>query len=95
MTGRTPNRELRPTDLLDISPSDALRLGLEEGSMVLIESRHGSATLPLHIDSAIRDGQLFATFQTPDLRLNALTGPYRDACVGTPEYKITAVRICQ
>jgi formate dehydrogenase major subunit len=94
MTGRTRNNELRPSDLLDISPSDARGLDLEDGRVIRVESRYGSAQLPVHIDSTIRAGQLFATFQTPDLRVNALTGPYRDARVGTPEYKITAVRLC-
>jgi len=36
---------------------------------------------------------VFATFHRPDLLLNAVTGPYRDAVTGTPEYKVTAVRL--
>ena len=56
-------------------------------------SRYGSAVLPVHVESGIAQGQLFATFQSPDIFLNALTGPHHDSVAGTPEYKVTAVRI--
>jgi formate dehydrogenase major subunit len=49
--------------------------------------------LTAHVDAAVQSGQLFATFHQPEVLLNALTGPHRDAVVGTPEYKVTAVRI--
>jgi formate dehydrogenase major subunit len=93
MTGRTRNVELRPTDTLDISPGDAGRLGIAAGDRIRITSRYGTAALPARITDAVRDGQVFATFHRPDLLLNAVTGPYRDAVTGTPEYKITAVRL--
>jgi formate dehydrogenase major subunit len=93
MTGRTPNQRLRPSDVLEMSPADAERLGLREGQMVRITSRYGSAALPLSITTTLNPGQLFATFQSPGILLNALTGPHRDGRVGTPEYKVTAVRV--
>jgi formate dehydrogenase major subunit len=93
MTGRTRNCELRPTDTLDIAPADALRLGIRDGALVRVTSRHGAATLPARLTDMVQDGQLFATFHRPDVRVNALTGPHRDAVTGTPEYKVTAVRV--
>jgi formate dehydrogenase major subunit len=93
MTARTKNNELRPTDVLDMSLNDAARAGIQEGDVVRVVSRYGSAVLPVHLSSAIRAGQLFATFHRPKVFLNAVTGPHRDATVGTPEYKITAVRL--
>ena len=93
MTGRTSNAELRPTDVLDLCPTDASRLHILEGDLVRIVSHYGSAMLPAHVDAAVQSGQLFATFHQPEVLLNALTGPHRDAAVGTPEYKVTAVRI--
>ena len=93
MTGRTPNRELRPSDLLDMSPDDARENGFRDGEQVRVVSRHGSAVLPLHLTETIAPGQLFATFHVPDLRVNALTGPHRDPVAGTPQYKLTAVRV--
>ena len=93
MTGRTANTALRPSDVLDMAPIDAVRLGCRDGQLVTVTSRYGSATLPLHVDDGLRPGQLFATFQSPDIRLNAVTGPHRDGCVDTPEFKVTAVRV--
>jgi formate dehydrogenase major subunit len=42
---------------------------------------------------SVRAGQVFATFHTTETFLNAVTGPYRDGVVGTPEYKVTAIRV--
>jgi formate dehydrogenase major subunit len=93
MTGRTPNNALRGSDVLDISPVDAARIGLADGQMVRLTSRYGSATLPVSLNETVDPGQLFATFQTPRIFLNTLTGPHRDERVGTPEYKVTAVHV--
>ena len=93
MTMRTPQNVLRPTDVLDISPSDAARLGVADGERVRIRSRYGEATLPARIGDTVRPGELFASFQTPSIFLNRVTGPHRDPETHTPEYKVTAVRV--
>ncbi len=93
MTLRTKNIVLRPCDVLDISPADAERLGLKNGERVKITSRYGDAELPINITPAVKKGELFATFHTPQVFLNNVTSAYRDRHVKTPEYKITAVRI--
>jgi formate dehydrogenase major subunit len=90
MTGRTSNAQLRPDDYLDITPGDADRLGLADGALVRVTSRHGTAVLPLRYSSRLRAGELFATFHLAATRLNAVTGTVKDP-VGTPEYKVTAV----
>ncbi len=93
MTRRTKNNELRPADLLDVSPDDAKQLDVHDKDVVRVVSRYGSAMVPVRLNTAIQPGHLFATFQTPEVFLNALTGPHRDETTGTPEYKVTAVRI--
>lgn len=93
MTMRTPNAELRATDLLDVSAEDADRLDLHNGERVRVQSAYGEAVLPIRITSSVKPGELFATFHTTQVFLNRLTSPYRDRYVRTPEYKITAVRI--
>jgi predicted molibdopterin-dependent oxidoreductase YjgC len=45
------------------------------------------------VNAAIARGQLFATFQTAQRSINTLTSGHRDAAVGIPEYKLTAVRV--
>jgi formate dehydrogenase major subunit len=93
MTMRTPNEKLRPTDLLDISATDAERLQLHNGQQVQLCSRYGKAVLPIRISSTMQPGELFATFHTARVFLNRVTSPYRDRYVKSPEYKVTAVRI--
>jgi formate dehydrogenase major subunit len=93
MTRRAPLGNLRPTDVLDLSPVDARRLGFDDGDPVKVTSRYGEAILPVRRNWRIGPGQAFATFHTTNVFLNNLTGPHRDAIVGTPEYKLTAVRL--
>jgi formate dehydrogenase major subunit len=93
MTSRTSNSVLRPHDCLDISAEDAGRLGLSDGARVRIRSHYGEAILPIKIENAVRPGELFATFHTPEVFLNNVTSPHRDNYVSTPEYKVTAVRL--
>jgi predicted molibdopterin-dependent oxidoreductase YjgC len=54
MTERTPNHDLRPADLLDISPSNAASLGLASGDFARVTSRYGEATLPVHTSESIK-----------------------------------------
>lgn len=91
MSGRTLNNELRPTDVLDIHPQDAERYGIADGELVRVRSRYGETVLPASISRALRPGEVFATFHTPRVFLNLVTGPVRDRTVDTPAYKVTAV----
>jgi len=93
MTMRTGNARLRHTDTLDLSQADAERLQLREGDAIRVRSRHGEAVLPVHPDSRLKPGELFATFHTTDVSLNQLTGPHRDNHTSTPEYKVVAVQL--
>ena len=93
MTGRTRLNDLRPADYLDMAREDAARLGLHDDEPVSVVSAHGEAVLPVRVSAMVPPGQLFATFHTSAVFLNAVTSPYRDAAVGTPEYKVTAVRL--
>lgn len=93
MSRRTSNVQLRPTDMLDISPVDGQGLELADGDLAHVTSRYGAVSLPARLDPSVPAGVAFATFHDPAVHLNRLTGPHRDALVGTPEYKVTAVRI--
>lgn len=93
MTMRTDNVDLRPTDTLDISPKDAERIQVQTGSIVTVRSRYGTATMPVRVTGAVREGEVFATFHTTTAFMNRVTGPHRDSVTSTPEYKVTAVTI--
>jgi len=92
---RTKNTVFRPTDSLDIAPSDAQHLGLPDGASVRLRSRYGEVVLPLHFNDAVLPGQLFTTFHTMGVLLNQVTSTHRDEYAGAPEYKVTAVRVDQ
>ncbi len=93
MTERTPNKVLRPTDTLVISPTDAAKLAIEKGETVRLRSKYGETVLPVEISPQMNTGELFATFHSVPTFLNRVTSPYRDRFVQAPEYKVTAVRL--
>jgi formate dehydrogenase major subunit len=93
MTLRTKNTELHPVDFLEIAPSDAQQLGLQNGERVKMRSRYGEILLPVRMSAGVKPGELFATFHTPNVFVDCVTGPYRDGYVDAPEYKVTAVQI--
>ncbi|MEV1173286.1 molybdopterin-dependent oxidoreductase, partial [Nonomuraea sp. NPDC049784] len=93
MTRRSGNIELDASDRLDIHPADAARHTVRDGDAVLVESRHGQATLPARITEEIPPGQLFCSFHFPASRANALTSDHADTVTSCPEYKVTAVRL--
>ena len=93
MTSRSGLDRLRPDDRLDISSPDADRIGLQEGDLTRVTSRYGQVTLPAHVTPDMAAGQVFTTFHTADAFVNLLTGPHRDPVTGTPDYKVTAVRV--
>jgi formate dehydrogenase major subunit len=93
MTARTRNQDIYPTDLLEIHPDDAKRLGISSGDRVRVMSRHGETVLPAVVTDVVNPGELYTTFHDPKARVNDLTGHVRDNQVKTPEYKVTAVAI--
>ncbi len=93
MTGRSATWQLHPTDLLEVAPADAQRLGLTDGDPVHVHSRYGDATLPAALTDRIPPGTVFATFHDPAAAVNCLTGDHRDTITNTPAYKRTTVRL--
>jgi formate dehydrogenase major subunit len=93
MSSRSLCGVLQANDVIQVSPSDARRLRIHDGQLVGLQSRYGRALVAVRISDAVRSGDLFATFHTRETFLNFVTGRNRDVTVGTPEYKITAVRL--
>jgi formate dehydrogenase major subunit len=92
-TARTPNDGIHSTDYLQLSPTDAANLGLEEGETVRLRSEQGHADLPVRISTRVKEGEVYTTFHSTRVFLNQITTSHRDRYTKTPEYKITAVRI--
>ena len=92
-TARTPNDALHSTDYLQVSPTDAANLGLEEGETVRLRSEQGHADLPVKISDRVKEGEVYTTFHSTRVFLNQITTSHRDRYTKTPEYKVTAVQI--
>ena len=85
---------LRRGETLDISPEDAIRLGLADGDRVRVTSRRGSVVAPAHLDRTLRPGLVFMTLHFQDqVTTNVLTVDYTDPKSGTAEFKACAVRV--
>ena len=81
-------------ETLDISPEDAARFSVAEGTTVSVISRRGRVTAPVRIDTALRAGMVFMTLHFPDdVATNRLTIDVSDPKSGTAEFKACAVRI--
>jgi predicted molibdopterin-dependent oxidoreductase YjgC len=76
-----------------ISRADAEKMNLRTGEKVKLVSRYGEAVTKFSVNYDLKDGTAFATFNDPEVGLNQITGPQRDAKQNTPEYKVVAIRI--
>jgi len=92
-TRRTVILELVDTDVLEIAPDDAARLGLADGELVRLVSPRGSAFLPLVISERVQPGQLFTSFHFPASEVNVLLSSSADDSSKCPEYKVSVVRV--
>ncbi|MEP6946058.1 MAG: formate dehydrogenase subunit alpha, partial [Acidobacteriota bacterium] len=84
MTMRTPNIELRPTDMLMMCKADSTRLGIADGERIRVTSHYGEAIMPVDVTERVKTGELFASFHDPEVFLNYTTGPTRDRFTQAP-----------
>jgi formate dehydrogenase major subunit len=85
---------MRRRESLDLSPEDALNLGVVDGERVRVVSRRGSVLAPARVDPGLKTGLAFLTFHFPDqVATNELTVDAVDPLSGTSEFKAAAVRV--
>ncbi len=85
---------IRYGDTIDLSPADAIRLGVVDGDVVRVTSPRGSLEMPARIDDGLPEGLTFTTFHFPELAdVNLLTNDAWDERSGTSEFKAAAIRI--
>ncbi len=79
---------------MEIHPSDAQNLGVEDWEVVAVESLRGRVEVPVHYSEAVRPGTVFMTLHFPDqVMTNDLTIDATDPKSGTAEFKAAAVRL--
>jgi len=85
--------ELVPEELVEISPEDAITLGIKDGDMTSVSSRRGSVSVRARVTNRSQKGNVFMTFHHQNALTNLLTSGFRDPLTGTPEYKACAVKV--
>jgi predicted molibdopterin-dependent oxidoreductase YjgC len=77
----------------EISAEDASNLGLAEGDWARISSRRGSLEARVSISDRVYPGLVWMALHFEGAKVNWLTHDVGDPLIGTPEYKISAVRV--
>jgi formate dehydrogenase major subunit len=85
--------EIAPEAFVEISPQDARKLKVEEGSRVNIDSRRGTIQARIKISRKAVTGTVFIPFHYAVAAANRLTNAALDPVSGIPEYKVCAVKL--
>jgi predicted molibdopterin-dependent oxidoreductase YjgC len=77
----------------EIAPEDASALGVEAGEWVRLVSRRGDLTARAQLSDRVYPGLVWMALHFAEARVNWLTHDVGDSLIGTPEYKVSAVRL--
>lgn len=82
-----------PGGYAEIHPSDALRLGLNDGEKVRVETRRGSIETMARVTERVAEGSVFIPFHFVEAPANMLTNDALDPKAKIPELKVAACRM--
>jgi formate dehydrogenase major subunit/formate dehydrogenase alpha subunit len=85
--------EIYDRPLVEVNPSDAERMGIEDELPVRITSRRGTLVAHAWVVDRVPPGMVFANFHFPEASANELTLAALDPVAKIPEYKVCAVRV--
>jgi formate dehydrogenase major subunit/formate dehydrogenase alpha subunit len=77
----------------EISPEDASALGLAEGDPARLVSRRGEVEARTVLSDRVYPGLVWMALHFAEAKVNWLTHDVGDPLIGTPEYKVSAVRV--
>ena len=77
----------------EIHPEDARALAIEEGDSVRLVSRRGELEAKASITERVYPGLVWMALHFAQAKVNWLTHDVGDPLIGTPEYKVCAVRL--
>ncbi len=92
-TGRSGMDFIYSRETADISIADATEKGIEDGDMVVVESRRGKVTVPARVTDTVPKGMVWMTFHYREGNCNWLTNNAYDTVTRTPEFKACAVNL--
>jgi len=85
--------ELRKEERIEIHPTDAATLEIQDGEVIKVSSRRGSVKAKANITEVVPAGVVCMTFNFAETRTNILTNRALDPVAKTPEFKVCAVKI--
>ena len=85
--------EIAPDCFVEISPRDAGKYDMPDGSMVDIASRRGNIQARIKVSKKAVSGTVFVPFHYALAAANRLTNAALDPICGIPEYKVCAVKL--
>ena len=77
----------------EISPEDAAAHGLADGDRARLVSRRGSLEARAAVGDRVYPGLVWMALHFAEAKVNWLTHDVGDPLIGTPEYKVSAVRV--
>ncbi|MGR9043977.1 MAG: formate dehydrogenase subunit alpha [Gammaproteobacteria bacterium] len=93
MTRHSPTLDaIEPDPVISIHPADLIKLGIEPGGLVTIESRRGKITAYARSETGIQQGNLFMAFCYNEASANLITNEALDPAAKIPEFKFCAVK---
>ena len=93
MTRNSKLDDLFPEALVEIHPTDAARIGVNEADVVRVSSRRGEIVLRAKVSYKTTIGVVFIPFHFREAAANLLTIDALDPLAKIPEYKACAVRV--
>ena len=83
----------QPESFVEVHPSDARRLGVQDGEWVRVSSRRGEVGARVMVTRKMRPGCIWMPLHFAEERVNRLTNDAGDSVTGTGENKVCAARI--
>jgi predicted molibdopterin-dependent oxidoreductase YjgC len=78
---------------VEISAEDASSLGVAEGDWLRLVSRRGDLQARAQLSARVYPGLVWMALHFAEAKVNWLTHDVGDSLIGTPEYKVSAVRL--
>jgi formate dehydrogenase major subunit/formate dehydrogenase alpha subunit len=85
--------EKQQEPFFEISAEDASALGLGEGDLARLVSRRGELEARVHLTERVYPGLVWMALHFAEQKVNWLTHDVGDSLIGTPEFKVSAVRV--
>jgi formate dehydrogenase major subunit/formate dehydrogenase alpha subunit len=86
-------RDKQEAPFFEIHADDAGALGIADRQLVRLVSRRGELEAEAHVSERVYPGLVWMALHFAEQKVNWLTHDVGDPLIGTPEYKVSAVRL--